>query len=78
MNPTTQTLELRDIHLPTEISWWPLAPGWWIVIGLILLGIVISIFLYRRQQARKHYLAAEQELQKIKHSLLYQQILMLA
>ena len=30
---------LRDVHLPPEISWWPLAPGWW---GL--LAMFISIF----------------------------------
>jgi hypothetical protein len=32
-----QSLPLKDIHLPSAISWWPLAPGWWIVFGLIIL-----------------------------------------
>ncbi len=35
-----QTLNLRDIHLPEAIFWWPLAPGWW-----ILLASITSVFL---------------------------------
>ena len=30
--------QLRDIHLPAEISLWP-APGWWIL-GILLVGMV--------------------------------------
>ncbi len=29
-------LPLRDLHLPETIGWWPLAPGWWVVIALLL------------------------------------------
>jgi len=32
-----QSLPLKDIHLPAEISWWPLAPGWWFLLGLCAL-----------------------------------------
>lgn len=32
-------LPLRDLHLPEPIGWWPLAPGWWFVIALVLVGI---------------------------------------
>jgi hypothetical protein len=32
-------LPLRDLHLPEPIGWWPLAPGWWLVIALVLIGI---------------------------------------
>lgn len=41
-NPTAQALELRDIHLPDAISWWPIAPGWWIL--LISFIVIISAF----------------------------------
>lgn len=45
MNPGADPLAaLRDIHLPTEPSWWPPAPGWW-MLGLLL--IAISTFVLR-------------------------------
>lgn len=42
MNPLS---ELRPLHLPEPISWWPPAIGWWIA-GILIVGLVIlSIFL---------------------------------
>lgn len=38
MNP--EELPLRDIHLPAPIGWWPPAPGWWILLA-ILVGILL-------------------------------------
>jgi hypothetical protein len=35
MDPTQ--IPLRDLHLPQFIGTWPLAPGWWVLIGLLLL-----------------------------------------
>ena len=39
---------LRDIHIPIEPSWWPLATGWWLVItGIVLIILLlIGLFLY--------------------------------
>ncbi len=37
MDPTE--LPLRDLHLPEPIGWWPLAPGWWFLIVLALVGL---------------------------------------
>lgn len=37
--------ELRDIHLPDAISWWPLAPGWWMLLAL-LLTVMVALFCY--------------------------------
>ena len=42
-------IPLRGLHLPAEIGWWPLAPGWWIVIALVLLALgVLAFRAYRR------------------------------
>ena len=35
MNPALS--QLRDIHLPARIGWWPPAPGWWLLAALIVL-----------------------------------------
>ena len=32
--------QLRDIHLPDPVTFWPLAPGWWILLLLVLVGLV--------------------------------------
>ncbi len=33
-----EQIPLRDLHLPAEIGWWPLAPGWWFLLALIAAG----------------------------------------
>jgi hypothetical protein len=30
-------LDLRDIHLPESVPWWPPAPGWWLSALLLIL-----------------------------------------
>ncbi len=34
-----EDLPLRDLHLPAPIGWWPLAYGWWILFGLLVLAV---------------------------------------
>jgi hypothetical protein len=36
--------QLRDIHLPDAVSLWPPAPGWWLLLLVLIVGIV---YLYR-------------------------------
>ena len=43
MNPTDPLAQLRDIHLPEAISWWPLAFGWWVIVIICLLAIALSL-----------------------------------
>jgi hypothetical protein len=43
MNP--DQIPLRDIHLPSGIGWWPLAPGWWVVLAIV--AIAAGWLLYR-------------------------------
>lgn len=71
LNP--ETLALRDIHLPEAISWWPLAPGWWILLASVLL-IFAALFIarknYRSKQLKRDI---KSELELIKQQ--YQQTL---
>ncbi|TCV96008.1 uncharacterized protein DUF4381 [Luteibacter rhizovicinus] len=51
--------ELRDIHVPTVSAWWPLAPGWWVLIALLLLAIVLlALWLRGRRRQRRFVHAA--------------------
>jgi hypothetical protein len=46
-------LPLRDIHLPGDVSMWPLAYGWWILIVIIAATAIASWLWYKRVQAKK-------------------------
>lgn len=50
MNP--EELPLRDIHLPNPVGWWPPAPGWWLLAG-IMLGVIAWLFWRWKQQQRE-------------------------
>ena len=50
MDPTQ--LPLRDLHLPDPVGWWPLAPGWWIIIVLAVGGL--GWLLYRGWQKYRY------------------------
>ena len=45
MNPDIASIPIRDIHLPESVSWWPLAPGWWITLGLLGLAAAVVYLL---------------------------------
>jgi len=45
-------IPLRDIHLPDPIGWWPLAPGWWILIGLIVFTVAVSLIVWSWRKRR--------------------------
>jgi len=47
-----EQIPLRDLHLPEAISWWPLAPGWWLLIALIAVGLGLLFRLFMRTRAR--------------------------
>ncbi len=53
-------LTLRDLHLPEPVSWWPLAPGWWLLIGFAVLACIWLTVVYFRHRAftaaRRHAL----------------------
>lgn len=68
-----QTLaNLRDIHTPTAVSLWPLAPGWYglfvlILLSVIMLSRIIKKYNHNRRpkrQALQLLLAYEQQYQQ--------------
>lgn len=46
--------DLKDIHLPAPVSIFPLAPGWYIVLA-VLLVIIILFILWQMRRASKQY-----------------------
>jgi len=62
--------QLRDIHLPDPILWWPLAPGWWVLIILCLGTFIwLAIKAVQRHQANLYRRQAQQKLSLIKDDL---------
>jgi len=53
MNPTTPQSnpmleQLKDIHLPDPVSWWPIAWPWWLMLIIFISAIVFYIY-YRNK-----------------------------
>jgi len=64
MNPQDfSQLPLRDIHLPGPIGWWPLAPGWWLLIALLLVGVAAYAVYYYFGRHRRVALRAVRRVQ---------------
>ncbi|WP_444921883.1 DUF4381 domain-containing protein [Microbulbifer sp. CnH-101-G] len=57
-SPEAQDLlaQLHDIQEPAPVSWWPPAPGWWLLALLILLSLLgITLWIrHRRKQAERN------------------------
>ena len=62
--------ELRGYHLPDPISWWPPAPGWWLLalLGLSLLVLLVG-WLVRRHRRGAAARAAQAELAALRAAL---------
>lgn len=55
--------KLHDIVVPEPVSWWPMAPGWWILLALFLSSVmVLGIRRYLRWRADAYRRTALQEL----------------
>jgi hypothetical protein len=63
MNPI---LDLKDIHEPEAIGWWPPAIGWWLLAITIPLLIVLLAWLYKRLTRKTAIKTASKILAQIK------------
>ncbi len=47
--------QLRDIHLPDAISWWPPAPGWWLVGAIFVALLVYGLWRWLNEHRNNTY-----------------------
>lgn len=68
-----ESLDLRDIHLPDPVSWWPPAIGWWFVLLGLILFVMSGLWAWRRWKNNRNSAKrlALTELDRLKHQ--YQQ-----
>lgn len=58
--------ELKDIHLPEIIGWWPPALGWWLLLVLSLVVLLLVLVGIRKKRERMApYRAAMKEFDRI-------------
>ena len=70
MNPQDPLAALHPLRAPGAISWWPLAPGWWVLIALALLAIaVLTYYLLKRYRANAYRRLALAQLESIQAQL---------
>lgn len=66
MSPNPDLLAgLRDIHLPEAVSFWPPAPGWWMLLALLALTAAAAL-LWGRARRRSLRRAALAELEALR------------
>ncbi|MCB1675836.1 MAG: DUF4381 domain-containing protein, partial [Halioglobus sp.] len=60
MNPQDPLANLHPLREPLAVSWWPPAPGWWLVlalgIGTVLALTALLLRRYRRSRYRRQAL----------------------
>ncbi|MBY0377411.1 MAG: DUF4381 domain-containing protein [Gammaproteobacteria bacterium] len=71
MNTEQILAQLRDIHTPNTLSWWPLAPGWFAVALFALILIVWFVYGYKkhRQKVQRRQ-SLLQHLHRLQHNLI--------
>ncbi len=59
-------LNLKDIHEPEVIGWWPPAIGWWILAVSIPLLVMLLVWIYKRLTRKTAIKTAKKILAEIK------------
>ncbi|MFI3155279.1 MAG: DUF4381 domain-containing protein [Methylococcaceae bacterium] len=59
-------LDLKDIHEPEAIGWWPPAIGWWLLAVAIPLLVILLVWLYKRLTRKTAIKTANKILAQIK------------
>lgn len=66
MNAADPLAELRGYHLPEAVSWWPPAPGWWIlVLSLLAVLTALAVWLIGRRRRGAAIRRARRELREL-------------
>ena len=67
MTDTASLQNLNDIVVPGGVSWWPWAPAWYFVAGILVAALIgLTIFGWRRWQSNRYRRLALAELEEIR------------
>ena len=55
MQQTFDLSQLRDIHTPAHLAWWPPGLGWWLL--LILIGAIFIVSTWKFKRYRQQHIA---------------------
>lgn len=55
MNPQDPLAALNPLRDPALIGWWPLAPGWWVLIALFITAIAVLGYIAHKRYKRNVY-----------------------
>ncbi len=72
-----QSLQLKDIHLPDAIGWWPPAMGWWLLLVCVPLSIYLLYYLFRRLTRKTAVKTAKKMFNSLKQQSLDDNIVLL-
>lgn len=65
--------QLHELQMPEPIGWWPPAPGWWVLAGLVIIALTLGIYqglkYYRQRRYRAQALAELTQIQQQRQAM---------